>query len=83
MIQVEGHSMFGYGYTDDGKIIFDDTWNGHDRKMAWGGSYDGMNQWGVTCFTPTGGTVVTPLPPSVFLMGSGLLGLLLWKRQNS
>jgi hypothetical protein len=83
MIQVEGHSMFGYGYTDDGKIIFDDTWNGHNLKMAWGGSYAGMDQWGVTCFTPTGGTVVTPLPPSVFLMGSGLLGLLLWKRQNS
>ena len=26
MIQVEGHSMFGYGYTDLGEIIFDDTW---------------------------------------------------------
>ncbi len=76
MIQVEGHSMFGYGYNDPGQIIFDDTWGGHNLLMNWGGSYSGMDQWGVTCFTPSGGTSVVPLPPSVYFMGSGLLGLL-------
>ena len=80
MIQVEGHSMFGYGYTDDGKIIFDDTWGGHDKTMPWGGSYAGMYHWGVTCFTPTGGTVV-PLPAAVYSLASGLLGLL-WRRRR-
>jgi len=74
MIQVEGHSMFGYGYTDDGRIIFDDTWNGHGLTMAWGGYYNSMEQWGVTCFTPSGGSPV-PLPPSLLLMISGLAGL--------
>jgi len=74
MIQVEGHSMFGYGYTDDGKVIFDDTWNGHDLVMPWGGSYSGMDMWGVTCFTPSGGSAV-PLPSTLLLMVSGLAGL--------
>jgi hypothetical protein len=78
MIQVEGHSMFGYGYTDAGEIIFDNTWNGHDLTMAWGGTYDKMNMWGVTCFTPGGGTAV-PLPSSLLLMVSGLAGLVGWK----
>jgi hypothetical protein len=82
MIHVEGHSMFGYGYTDNNEIIFDDTWNGHDLRMAWGDSYSGMDHWGVTCFTPTGGGSVVPLPSTVFLMGSGLLGLVLWKRRK-
>jgi hypothetical protein len=71
MIQVEGHSMFGYGYTVDGKIIFDDTWGHHDLTMDWGGSYDGMNQWGITVFTPS----QVPLPSSLLLMISGLAGL--------
>lgn len=83
MIQVKGHSMFGYGYTDDGWIIFDDTWNGHDKLMPWGGSYYGMDHWGVTCFIPTGGTVVVPLPGTLLFLGSGLLGLWLRSRRQS
>jgi hypothetical protein len=75
MIQVAGHSMFGYGYTDDGKIIFDDTWGGHGLTMDWGGSYSGpgfsLAQWGITVFDPTGGSPV-PLPSTFLLMVSGL-----------
>jgi hypothetical protein len=75
MIQVAGHSMFGYGYTDDGKIIFDDTWGDHGLTMDWGGSYSGpgfsMAQWGITVFDPTGGSPV-PLPSTFLLMVSGL-----------
>jgi hypothetical protein len=67
--------MFGYGYTDDGEIIFDDTWGGHNKEMAWGSSYGDMDMWGVTCFTPNGGEVA-PLPPAVFLFGTSLAGLL-------
>jgi hypothetical protein len=74
MIQVEGHSMFGYGYTDAGEIIFRDTWDGEAHTMFWGGSYGGMAQWGITVFTPTGGSPV-PLPSSLLLMISGLAGL--------
>lgn len=74
MIQLKGHSMFGYGYTDAGQIIFRDTWNGLEHYMDWGGSYSGMAQWGVVGFDPTGGSPV-PLPGAVWLLGSGLVGL--------
>lgn len=30
--------------------------------MLWGGSYSGLAHWGMTFFTPTGGT--QPSPPS-------------------
>ena len=36
MIQVEGHSMFGYGY-GNGTILFYDTWFDRENEMAWGG----------------------------------------------
>lgn len=73
MIQVTGHSMFGYGY-GDGTILFYDTWFDSKNEMAWGGSYSGMDQWGVVCFELTGGSAV-PLPPSILLLGFGLAGI--------
>ena len=42
--------------------------------MTWGESYGGMAEWGVVCFTPTGGSAV-PLPSTFILMVSGLAGL--------
>ncbi len=80
MIQLEGHSVFGYGYTTDGKIIFHDTWDDQEHTMDWGGSYAGMYEWGMTCFTPSGGGAV-PLPPTVLLLGSGLISLALMRRR--
>jgi hypothetical protein len=77
MIQIDGHSMFGYGYDDQGNIIFHDTWDGLEHSMVWGGSYHDMYQWGITVFTPSGGVV--PLPPSLLLMISGLAGLAGWR----
>lgn len=71
MIQLEGHSMFGYGYDDFGNIILHDTWDGLEHTMAWGGRYSGLDQWGITVFTPS----QVPLPSSLLLMISGLAGL--------
>jgi hypothetical protein len=70
MIQVEGHSMFGYGYNDVGKqIILHDTWSTGAHTMTWGGSYHGMAQYGVMCFT-------IPEPSTFALLGvSSLLGM--------
>ena len=44
MIQVTGHSMFGYGYDDQGNIILHDTWDGLEHTMAWGGTYSGLGR---------------------------------------
>lgn len=79
MINVEGHSMFGYGYDDATQTVYlhDTWWEGQD-SMIWGGSYYGLPMIGVVCFTPTGGSPQNspvPLPPAIFLFASGLLGL--------
>jgi len=47
MVQVEGHSMVGFGYTESTIYILD-TWDYSQHSMTWGGSYSGMLQWGVT-----------------------------------
>jgi hypothetical protein len=78
MIQVEGHSMFGYGYNDVNLTIYlHDTWSAGMHSMTWGGSYYGMYQYGVACFTPTtgGGGAPVPEPCTLLLLGSGLMGL--------
>lgn len=79
MIQVKDHSMFGFGYNDAGQLIyFYDTWDDSEHSMTWGGSYAGLDQWGVVCFTPIGGSAV-PLPSTLLFMVSGLAVLAGWK----
>jgi hypothetical protein len=83
LVHVTDHTMLGYGYNDNNfnapSIYVHDTWALGGGSMLWGGSYSNLDLWGVTCMTPTGGVV--PLPPSVILLGSGLLGVL-WGRKR-
>jgi hypothetical protein len=78
MLHVTGHSMFGYGYgfdlaTESRLVYFHDTWDPlGQHSMVWGGSYAGMDHYGVTAFTPTGGTEI-PEPSTLLLFGAGLL----------
>ena len=61
LIQVEGHTMLGYGYNTEGQIIYiHDTWNYSDHSMTWGGEYSGMQHYGVTVIR-----LGSPTPPSV------------------
>ncbi len=78
MIHVEGHSMFGYGYDDATETIYlHDTLSEGEYSMIWGETYtygtEELQIYSVTCFTPTGGEV--PIPGAVWLLGSGLIGL--------
>ncbi len=48
LIQVQGHTMLGYGYDDTGSIIYiHNTWDYSDHSMTWGGSYSGMIHYGI------------------------------------
>ena len=48
IIQVAGHSMLGFGYSDPDTIFIHNTWDYNDHSMTWGGSYCGMQHYGVT-----------------------------------
>ena len=49
LIQVEGHSMLGYGYNTEGSVIYiRNTWDYNAHTMTWGGTYSGMQHFGVT-----------------------------------
>jgi PKD repeat protein len=48
IIQVEGHSMLGYGYDDATSTVYlHDTWDYSSHTMTWGGDYAGMLHYGV------------------------------------
>lgn len=50
IIHISGHSMLGYGYDDASQTVYlHDTWDYNIHSMTWGGSYSGMEQWGVSC----------------------------------
>lgn len=73
IIQLDGHSVLGYGYSGDSTVYVHDTFSGGVHTMTWGGNYvtpDGIQllHIGVTCFTPYGGTASSesvPAPPSL------------------
>ena len=56
MIQVQGHSMVGFGYDDASTTIYiHDTWDYSSHTMTWGGSYSYMQHYAVGVFEIEGG----------------------------
>jgi len=76
LVQIEGHSMLGYGYDTDGsKVYVRDTWAAggayNGGWMPFGGSYDGSQMEELIFFTPMGGGAGVPEPhtAAIFLVG--------------
>jgi len=69
LVHLMGHSVLGFGYeAATGEIIFNETWYEGEDRMAWGGSFSGMELWGVTVME----LAPAPLPGAVLL---GVFGL--------
>jgi hypothetical protein len=80
LIQVEGHTMLGYGYDNTAgaqTIILHDTWSEGEHTMTWGGSYSGLAQWGVVGVHLTNGV---PEPATLSLLAIGVLALIRRRR---
>jgi len=65
LIQVNGHTMLGVGYSGTDQIVVHNTWDYSNHTMTWGGTYSGMQQYGVgvihlATITPTPTPTVTP-----------------------
>jgi parallel beta-helix repeat protein len=71
IIQVEGHSMLGYGYNTTGQVVYiHDTWDHLDHTMSWGSSYSGRQHYGVSVIQ----LVALPGPTEVWVDDDYTLG---------
>lgn len=51
LIHVTNHTMLGYGYDDSTSTLYiHDTWDYSNHSMIWGGTYSGLDHYGVTIF---------------------------------
>jgi hypothetical protein len=72
LIHVSGHTMLGFGYNTAGPVVYlHDTWDYSDHSMAWGGTYSGMQHFGVTVLQlePTAPPPPTPTPTPIQVFG--------------
>ena len=49
-IQLNGHTVTGYGYDNPNIMYIHDTWDYGIHSMTWGGSWGGLAQWGMSYF---------------------------------
>ena len=68
LIQLSGHTMLGVGYSGTDQLIVHDTWDYANHTMTWGGTYAGMQHFGVTVFhlspNPTSPPSITVTAPN-------------------
>jgi len=76
LIHVENHTMAGVGYDDEiaDLILVHDTWTASPGALTWGGSYSGLDHFGVTVLE------IVPEPATLVLLGIG--GVLMFLRRR-
>lgn len=83
VIQLSGHTVVGWGYDASTigttqTIYIDDTWGAGTQTMSWGGSYAGLEHYGVTVIELAGGdpagNVTVPEPATMALFGIAIAG---------
>ena len=85
LIQVENHTMLGYGYDDAvaPTVYLYDTWTPGPHTMTWGGSYSNLGHYGVTVVNITGGDAeVIPEPTTLALLGAALVAVARRRRRS-
>ena len=66
LIQVSGHTMLGFGYDSIGNNVYlHDTWDYSTHTMTWGGSYSGLQHYGVSVIS------IQPVPMIVITSPNG------------
>ena len=65
LLNIEGHTMFAYGYTDPDTVYVHDTWSSGSHTMTWGGSYSGYPHTFMTGLTLSGGNAFECPPGSL------------------
>ncbi len=66
LIHVTNHSMLGFGYDSVGnKIYLHDTWDYSTHEMTWGGTYSGLQHYGVSVIS------LQPVPHIVITTPNG------------
>ncbi len=76
IIQVDGHSMVGYGYDNASSTIYiHDTWDYSNHTMTWGGTYSiyNLQHYGVAVFEIEGGDPPSPDCFTISNVGEGTL----------
>ncbi len=86
LIEMTDHTMLGYGYDADERLVYvHDTYSPGGSTMPWGGQYSVEDRSAtheeVTVLVITGGRPV-PEPGTLLVLLSGILGPLLWRRQK-
>jgi hypothetical protein len=75
LIQLNGHTVLGYGYNTTGQIVYiHDTWDYSDHQMTWGGKYAGLQQYGVTVIE-LAPTTTSTLSITTASLSDGMIGV--------
>ena len=86
IIQIYGHTMLGYGYSDPSTIAIRNTWYNSEDTMTWGGTWQGRQHRGVTVVQlapiSTASSITVTSPASGNTWAAGTTHAITWTCQS-